>query len=163
MKILILGHARHGKDTVAEMINEDFGLDFKSSSMACAEIFIYDALKDKYGYKTFEECYEDRMNHRAEWHDMICEYNKDDKARLAKKILEDNDMYVGMRSDDEVIESKRQSVFDLIIGVYDYRKPLESPDSFSINIWEHCDFVIPNGTTLEDLYWRVNKTVGPFL
>ena len=96
-KLLIIGHQRHGKDTLAEILNEEFGLRFKSSSLSAAEIFIYDELKYKYEYKTPEECFEDRVNHRAEWYNMICDYNKDDKARLAKGILESADCYVGMR------------------------------------------------------------------
>ena len=45
MKILILGTARHGKDTLAELLNEDFGMTFKSSSEMANELFIYDELK----------------------------------------------------------------------------------------------------------------------
>jgi len=86
-KFLIIGHARHGKDTFAELLQEQFDFKFKSSSQAAAEIFIYDELKEKYGYKTPEECFEDRVNHRAEWYNMICDYNKDDRAKLAKSIL----------------------------------------------------------------------------
>jgi hypothetical protein len=78
-----------------------FGYNYKSSSLAASEIFIYDTLKDKYGYKTPEECFEDRVNHRAEWFDLICDYNKDDKARLAKEIMKSADIYVGMRSNEE--------------------------------------------------------------
>ncbi len=66
MNILIIGHGRHGKDTLAELIQVYTGFTFKSSSESAAEIFIYDALKEKYGYKSFIECYEDRHNHRAE-------------------------------------------------------------------------------------------------
>ena len=51
-KILILAHMRHGKDTFAEILNKHFEFDFKSSSQAAADIFLYDELKDKYGYKT---------------------------------------------------------------------------------------------------------------
>lgn len=97
MKLLIIGHKRHGKDTLAEIFRDNFGMTFNSSSNAAAEIFIYDALKNKYGYKSFKECFYDRMNKRAEWYDLICEYNVKDKARLAKDILKDNDCYVGMR------------------------------------------------------------------
>ena len=99
-KVLLLGNCRHGKDSMAEILNTEFGFKFLSSSQACADIFIYDALKDLYGYKTPEECFEDRVNHRPEWYQMICEYNKDDKARLAKDILKLNDCYVGMRDRD---------------------------------------------------------------
>jgi hypothetical protein len=73
-KLLIIGHARHGKDSMAEILQENFGLKFKSSSEAAAEIFIYDVLKGKYSYKTPQECFKDRVNHRAEWHQLICEY-----------------------------------------------------------------------------------------
>src|SRR4051812_46522244 len=128
-RICIVGHGRHGKDTVAEFMHELYGFNFASSSETAARIFLFDALKDKYGYQTFNECYEDRGNHRTEWHDLICAYNYYDKARLAKDILKDNDIYVGMRSDEELQECLRQELFDLVIGVFNPHKPLESPES----------------------------------
>jgi len=156
MKILLVGHKRNGKDTVAQMITDEIGLKFQGSSMAAAKIFIYDELKEKYNYKSFEECFEDRMNHRAEWHDLICDYNIDDKSRLAKEILKDSDIYVGMRSNAELEECQRQGIFDLIIGVYDPRKEEEPKDSFDIDIWKWCDFIIMNNSDLETLQKRVN-------
>ena len=90
MKVLIVGHARHGKDTLAEILHEEYGLTYKSSSLAASEIFLYDSLKAKYGYKTPEECFEDRVNRRDEWHNLICGFNLYYKARLAKHIMEDN-------------------------------------------------------------------------
>lgn len=63
-KILILGHARHGKDTLAEILNKEYGMTFMSSSQAANEIFLFDELKNKYGYKTKEESFNDRVNHR---------------------------------------------------------------------------------------------------
>lgn len=155
MKILIIGHGRHGKDTVAEFINKHFNLSFKSSSMACAEIFIYDELKGAYSYKSFAECYHDRSNHRAEWHDMISNYNKDDGARLAKDMMVINDMYVGMRSAREIDACKEQGIFDLIIGVFDPDKPLEEKSSFNIDLWLYSDFIIPNASDLKSLEDRV--------
>jgi glutaredoxin len=163
MKLLIIGHGRHGKDTVAEMIRQHFGLEFESSSQAAADIFIYKTLKDKYGYKTSEECYEDRSNHRAEWHDLICDYNKADKARLAKAILENADVYVGMRSNAEVEECINQGLFTHIIGVYDPRRPLEPSDSFDINIWDKADIIIPNAGDLWTLRTKVYKIVNSLM
>ncbi len=64
IKLLVLGHKRHGKDTFAELLAEEFKYTFESSSQAAADIFLYDELKDKYSYETPEECFEDRMNHR---------------------------------------------------------------------------------------------------
>jgi len=144
-KLLIIGHMRHGKDTVAAMIEEFTGMSFKSSSEMAAEIFIYDELKDKYGYSSFLECFEDRMNHRAEWHDLIKNYNVPDKARLAKEILKHNDMYVGMRSQAEIDKCIEDGIFDLIIGVFDPNKPFEPKDSFDIDLFSSSDILIPTG------------------
>lgn len=160
MKLLIIGHGRHGKDTVAANISQHFGMTFMSSSQAAADIFIYDALKDKYGYETPEQCYADRANHRKEWHDLICEYNKKDKARLAKEILKKDDIYVGMRSDEELEECLNQSLFHWVIGVYDPRKPHEPSDSFDIDLWEKADFIIPNAGSLWDLRVKVFRIIG---
>lgn len=150
-KLLIIGHGRHGKDTFAELLRDHFGMKFISSSQAAAEIFIYDELKNKYNYTTPVECFGDRSNHRAEWYELICGYNKDDRAKLAKGILNKADCYVGMRDRDEIDECKNQKLFDLIIWVdASERLPLESPDSFNID--KTCaDIIIENNGTLEEL------------
>jgi len=148
-RILIIGHMRHGKDTVAEFIEEFTGMSFKSSSEMAAEIFIYDELKDKYGYSSFMECFEDRMNHRTEWYHLIKNYNKIDKARLAKDILEYNDMYVGMRSQEELNKCIEDEVFDMIIGVYDPDKSFEPKESFDIDLFSSSDFIIPTGDLMK--------------
>ena len=155
-KLLVIGHMRHGKDTVAEMIEEHTGMSFKSSSEMAAEIFIYDELKGKYGYSSFLECFEDRMNHRAEWHDLIKNYNNPDKAKLAKEILRHNDMYVGMRSQAEIDKCIEDGVFDMIIGVFDPEKPLEPKDSFDIDLFTSSDIIIPTGD-LETVRGKVKK------
>lgn len=155
IKILVLGNMRHGKDSFAEILNEEFGIRFQSSSQASADIFLYDALKDKYGYKTPEECFEDRVNHRPEWKQMICDYNKDDRAKLAKAILKDSDCYVGMRDKEEIDECMRQGLFDLIIWVdASERLPLEPASSFNID--KTCaDIIIENNGTFEEFKDKV--------
>jgi len=124
--------------------------------MAAAEIFIYDELKEKYGYKSFGECFEDRVNRRAEWHDLIKEYNKFDKARLAKDILKDSDGYCGMRSHEEIAECRRQSIFDLIIWVdAEGRVPDEDKSSFDIDKI-NADIIIENKRGLLEFEAKVN-------
>lgn len=156
-KLLILGSARHGKDTFAEILRDRFFLEFKSSSQAAADIFIYKELKDKYGYTTPEECFEDRMNHRQEWYEMICDYNKDDRARLAKDILSITDCYVGMRDRDEINECMEQGLFDIIIWVdASDRLPLEGAGSFNID--RSCaDIVLENNGTLEEFVEKTTR------
>lgn len=154
-KLLIIGNARHGKDSMAEILQQEFGLKFKSSSQAAADIFLYDRLKDKYGYQTPEECFEDRMNHRQEWYEAICDYNKDDRARLAKDILSITDCYVGMRDRDEIVECIKQGLFDIIVWVdASGRLPLE--DSNSFNIDKSCaDVIIDNNGSFEQFKEKV--------
>jgi hypothetical protein len=156
-KLLMIGHARHGKDTLAELLNEEFGLKFKSSSQAAADIFLFNELKGKYGYETSEQCFEDRVNHRPEWYQMICEYNKNDLAKLAKGILSITDCYVGMRDRNEINECVKQGLFDLIIWVdASERLPLESPESFNID--KSCaDIIIDNNGTLQEFKDRVSR------
>lgn len=161
-KLLVIGAARWGKDSFAEILNLEFGYTFESSSQAAANIFLYDLLKDKYKYLTPEECFEDRMNHRQEWYEAICDYNKDDKAKLAKGILERSDCYVGMRDRDEITECINQGLFDLIVWVdASDRLPLEDASSFNID--KSCaDIVIENNGTFEEFKEKVVR-LGKFL
>ena len=46
-KLLVIGHGRHGKDTVCEILRDEFGYTFESSSQFCSKLFIYDDLKNK--------------------------------------------------------------------------------------------------------------------
>jgi hypothetical protein len=156
-KVCIVGSARWGKDSMAEILRDNFGLKFISSSQAAADIFIYDELKVKYGYKTPEECFEDRVNHRAEWYELICEYNKNDKARLAKGILEKANCYVGMRDSSEIKECIKQGLFDLIIWVdASERLPPESADSFNITKLD-ADVIVENNGTYDEFLEKVMR------
>ncbi len=161
-KLLVIGHCRHGKDSLAEILNEELGYTFESSSQSAANIFLYDLLKDKYGYKTPEECFEDRVNHRQEWYEAICEYNKDDKAKLAKGILERSDAYIGMRDREEIVESLRQGIFDLVVWV-DASERLPMEDASSFNIDKSCaDIIIENNNDYESFkksVIRLGKTL----
>ena len=70
-KLLVIGHGRHGKDTVCEILRDKYNYTFESSSKFCSTRFIYNQLKDKYGYVNEEQCYADRHNHRAESKDSM--------------------------------------------------------------------------------------------
>lgn len=118
-KVLIIGWARSGKDTAAAVISELWNLKFTSSSVFAAKK-ILPALNTYMVRKGFSEypdefhAFNDRQNHRALWRDLIHEYNSP-LNRLATEILEDNDMYVGMR-DIEEFEASRH-MFDIIIWI----------------------------------------------
>lgn len=157
MKFLILGHKRHGKDTVAEVLVQYSYLKFESSSQAANELFIFDALKEKYGYETLEECFEDRDNHREEWYNLITEYNREEPSRLAQEILKTNDIYVGMRSQRELVRCKELGLFDVIICVYDPRKEHEDEDSCDLDPLDEADVILLNQGTKSDIEQKTRR------
>lgn len=156
-KILIIGYGRSGKDTAAEFFYTFFNMRFKSSSEMANEILIFDKLKDKYDYKTLEECFNDRHNKRSEWFDIIAEYNKEDETKLASKILETNDCYVGMRRREEVLACKGIGLFDLIIWIdASDRIPPEDVSSCTVTI-DDADIIVTNNTDLKTFYNKLHK------
>lgn len=156
-KILILGDARHGKDTLAEILCEETNLKFASSSWTAVDIFLKDVLEEKYNlsYRSKEEAYEDRVNHRKKWYDEITLYNSEDKLRLVKDILKIADIYVGLRNYEEVEQAIKEGSFDHIIGIYDYRKPREDNTSNTADVFKYSDFVIMNNSTIDNLKFKV--------
>ena len=159
-KLLIIGHGRHGKDTVCEMLRNKYGYSFESSSQFCSKLFIYNQLKDRYGYANEEQCYADRHNHRAEWYDAICNYNVPDASRLGREIFRAHDIYCGLRNKREFFAMKNTGVFDYAIWVdrIDHLPP-ESKDSMSLEQWM-ADFTIDNNGTLSELEFNVDQLIN---
>ena len=154
-KLLVIGHGRHGKDTVSEILQEDFKLSFISSSMFACQRFIYDDLKVKYDYNSFEECYADRHNHRSEWYDAIAGYCEDDPAQLGKDIFAEHDIYCGLRNVREFDAMKEQGVFDAAIWV-DRSDHLPPEDSGSMTLTKDmADYIINNNGDLSELGYNV--------
>jgi len=150
-KLLVIGNARHGKDTVCEILRDEFEYKFRSSSDFCAERFIYNELRDKYNYKNYDDCFQDRHNHRVEWYNMIHDYCKDDFARLGREIFKENNIYCGLRNKSEFHAMRNTRVFDYAIWVDrgDHLPP-EDKASMSLEIWM-ADYVIDNNGTVDDL------------
>ena len=161
-KILILGSARHGKDTVAEMLHRKYGFRFTSSSEFVGREIIWETW-GKLNYPTFEAMFADRVNHRQLWMEMIAQYNTPQKDRTARTMLERGyDLYVGMRRMDEYEASR--DLFDYIIWVD--RSEHLPPETGSMDITPGLaqpDFTIHNNGTLEDLERSVEKLMEEIL
>lgn len=160
MKLLILGHARHGKDTAAEYLRDQHDIQFRSSSLFLAETVVRPALAARgLTYPDLEACYADRVNHRALWRDIIADFNADDPARLAKAILAVSDCYVGMRTARELWASR--ALFDAILWIDASGRglPPESADSMDIAFdpaWMIC---IDNGGALEAMQQQLDDWI----
>lgn len=159
-RLLVIGHGRHGKDTVCDILKQDFNFSFDSSSSFCSKLFIYNRLKDKYNYKNEQECYDDRHNHREEWYNAICDYNHPDASRLGKAIFEKHDIYCGLRNKKEFFAMRNTGVFDYAIWVdRSDHLPLESKSSMSLEQWM-ADFTIDNNGSLEDLKLNTHNLIN---
>lgn len=150
VKYIIVGHARHGKDTIADLFAKGMGLSWQSSSMAAAEHVVMPYLAERgISYSSLDECFEDRYNHRKAWYDAITEYNTPDKTRLARKIFETNDIYVGMRNREELLACKEQLGVCVIWVDASLRLPPEPASSMTIKE-EDADFIINNNGSLSE-------------
>jgi thymidylate synthase (FAD) len=150
-KLLIIGHARHGKDTLAELIRDKMDLEFTSSSIFVGEECIW-PMWGQERYPDFQTMFADRVNYRKTWADLISAYNTPDKTRTAKTMLERGyHMYVGMRRMDEFVACKEANLFDHVIWV-DRSKvlPPEGKDSNDM-IPGLADLFCDNNADLEQL------------
>lgn len=160
--LYLIGCARWGKDTVADILKDTLGLRIESSSHVAMRAFIYDALKDKYGYTSLEECYADRVNHRAEWFDMIKAYNNPDLTALTRLIFKTNDVYVGIRNVEELTASVQAGLVYATIWV-DASKRLPREDSSSITVSERdADIIIDNNGNYDQLKMNVLKAINRY-
>jgi hypothetical protein len=157
-RLLLLGYARHGKDTVAEMLRDKHGFRFVSSSEFVGREIIWENW-GKIRYPTFEAMFEDRVNWRVQWMEMIALYNTPDKSKTARTMLDRGyDMYVGMRRLDEL--NAARSLFDYVVWVD--RSQHLPPETGSMDITRENakpDYIIDNNGTLEDLERNVEEFV----
>jgi hypothetical protein len=159
MKVMVIGHARHGKDTVGELLRKHYGLRFTSSSLFCAEKVMmpaFERLGAEMGgegtpYASAEECFKYRHDHRVFWHEQINKYCEDDLSRLAREILAANDVYCGCRNDREFLQAKGEGLYDASLWVdASLRHKPEPRSSMKLEPWM-ADQVVDNNGTLEQL------------
>lgn len=163
MKLLIIGHARHGKDTVCEMLRLKHGYSFRSSSNYANEHVIYPALQPIYKYKSLEECYEDRVNHRRSWYNLIRAYNGMDPARLARDIISEYDIYCGLRHREEFVAAQQEGLFDYVVWVDRSKHISDEPSSSMTLTREDADIIIDNNGSLSELETNVDTFVDDLM
>lgn len=158
MKLLLIGPARHGKDTVADILRDDWGLKPQSSSLFCAEHVMMPYFESiGKPYASLDECFADRVNHRDVWHDQIVAYNAE-PTRLTREILgSGHDIYVGMRSGREYAASR--FLFDHILWVDGSKRglPPEPITSMQISYDPKYMVLIENSGSLDDLKANVSS------
>lgn len=158
MKLMVMGYAGHGKDTVCKILNEDYGMKFVSATRVAAEKIIMPVMK----YDSVEDCIADRVNHRKKWFDLISEYNSKDPARLIREVLKDSDIYCGVRSYREFNAARKERLFRCSVWVdASKRLPIESTESCTVN--PLCtDYVLMNDGGTSELRLRLDNMMKIF-
>ena len=156
--ILVIGHARHGKDTVCEML-EAYGFRFVSSSEFVGREIIFDRIGHEYA-GDFDAMFDDRVNRREEWFKFIEEYNTPDETRTGRTMLERGyHLYCGMRRKEELEACVAAGLFDMIWWVdRSLHLPPEDESSNTLDLTHVTHFINNNGT-LADLSLEVHKAL----
>jgi thymidylate synthase (FAD) len=155
-KLLIIGHGRHGKDTLAEKISQKMGLAFTSSSLFVGQECVWPTWGQE-RYSTFAEMFEDRVNFRSTWKNLILAYNTPDKTRTVKTMFERGyDMYVGMRSMEEYVACYEAKLFDHVIWVDALKRLPSEPKDSNEMIPGVANLYFDNNGPIEDMDVFVN-------
>jgi len=163
LKLMILGYARHGKDTVADILSTTLGLTKEDSSQFAGKQVMMPYFASKgVVYPDWAACYADRVNHRQEWFEQIKTYNTPDETRLAREIYEVSDIYVGIRRKEEFEAVKREGLFNYSIWVDRHKHVAPEPTTSNMMNPGMADYIIDNNGTLEQLkvetlalYWNL--------
>lgn len=163
LKLMIVGHKGHGKDTVSEYLENKYGMKFVSSSWMACQLFMFDLLKDRYGYTSHEECFLDRDSKRELWFNEIVRFNTPDLGAMGKIIFETHSVYCGPRNRDEFYKLKQDQKFDYAIWVdASKRKPLESIKSMTIRETD-TNTTLNNNDSEEKLPGEIDRIVHQLL
>ncbi len=159
-RILVLGHARHGKDTVAAILTRDHGQRCASTSMAAAQVVRLAMAEQGIHYDNIEACFSDRVNHRDMWFDTIADLNSPDPATLVRHMLEDHCVVVGLRSAREF--EAAAPLFDVIwwVDASGRGVPPEPRTSMDIEFDPARMVRIDNGGTIADLEPNVASAIA---
>ena len=169
MKLMICGHGRHGKDTVADMISENLNLRACSSSALALEKVIYPNRYELFSsakLKSLPDSTEEQKEAlflsrhegrgREVWYNAISDYNSSDACRLMKELYQRADIYVGCRSLREFREGQESKLFDLSIWVDASERLRTSETTCGVEPFD-CDITIENNSSLDDLATRVGR------
>lgn len=150
-KILVVGHSRHGKDTVADILSEVYGLKGISGSRWMLEAGHMDDLATELGYTDRGRFYTDRHLHRKAWFDRINKTIQTSPAAIARGVFRQHDVYTGIRTSEEYEAVQAIVRPDMVLWVdRSTVLPPEPSDSNELQ-WDPSMLTVWNGGTIEQL------------
>lgn len=157
MKLLILGHARHGKDTVLELLRADHGFQYRPATSIICEQIVYPVLAPLYPGGPVQ-CEADKDGHRQTWFDLVrAHLATHGQDWLVRETLKHGDLFAGTRSRSEY-EATRH-LFDFILWVERKGYPEEPSTSMELERRD-AHFTIYNDAGLANLRSGVDAAVS---
>lgn len=111
MKMIINGHAQHGKDYLAAAVAQELGMRHLTASMWFAEKHMMPAFPGK--WSCVEEAFQDRKNRRTLWYEMM----RVDAPNWQLDFMEHSDIFTGHRSVSEH-NQMRQAMGDGVLSIF---------------------------------------------
>lgn len=159
-KLLILGKKSSGKDTFCEILKANYGYTFESSSKRIIEEF-FPLIQEVYEWKSVEDAYEYRDEMRPFLYQLIKGYNGRDNTRMARLVLQDSDIYCGMRDTAEVEACLQAELFDLVIWVDAEKRLGDTEGVESCNVTKDLsDIIIENNEDEWEFTQKVKALMG---
>jgi hypothetical protein len=153
MRLALVGPGRSGKTTAARWLAEHTPLRYVESTSAAAAKLVCGHPSMQGRYRTLEECYADRRNHREQWRDIILDYNRPDGLRLYRDMVRENDILDGIRDPRELRACREAGLVEAVVWV---RRDVPADPSLGFGP-EVADYVIENDGTFPELYGRLGE------
>ena len=155
MKIGIMGPSRSGKDEMAEWFLQYTKLRYAgtTSTVISREVARREGI-------SYEEAHAKRHPNKIYWRALGDEMRAHDPAALARAVLENSDMLVGVRAAVEIDQVIKEQLVDIIFWIDRPGIPFDPTIEFNS---EKCHLVIQNHWGLSEYYHRlamIAKSLG---
>lgn len=159
MILAVCGYGTHGKGTFCQLLAGLTTLRYTQSTSEAAAEVVFAAIGTRYGYANSHECWLDRRNHRAEWFDIIREYNKPDGMTLYREMLKTQDILEGIRDSFELRTLKEAGLVQKSVWISaEKRLPPELIASNNVT-QDDCDAWVGNNGTRREFIQKVQEFI----
>ncbi len=143
----IMGPGRAGKDEAADWFRNNCGLRYRGTT---STVISWEVAKRE-GI-SFEDAHAQRHHRRAYWRSLGDELRQEDPAALAREVLFESDILVGVRARIEMQQVLKEQLCDIVIWID--RSGIEVDPTIEFGP-ELCHIVIQNHWTLKEFHDRL--------